>query len=263
MDKVIDIEERIPTLRERRKKRTNRKFVALLSIFLLLLAVVIYSQTKYSKIQDVAVAGASLYAPVDYQQASGLEFGDSMWSFSEAEIEEKLNALEWVKASRVEKKWLTGVEIYIAEHEKVGYLDNETGYQMVLSNGFALEKPVASVSGPVFTNFDKEQDRQALAAQLTDIDSEVYNLISQITLNLEASSPLITLYMNDGNEVKATLNTLAEKLNYYPSVIAQLEDGQKGVIDMEVGIFFRSFDDVYGPPKESGEGDENEESEEE
>lgn len=259
MDKVIDIEERIPTLRERRKKRTNRKFVALLSIFLLLLVVAIYSQTKYSKIQDVAVAGANLYTPVDYQKASGLEFGDSMWSFTEKEIEEKLNGLEWVKASRVEKKWLTGVEIYIAEHEKIGYLDNETGYQMVLSNGYALEKPVASVSGPIFTNFENEKSRQKLAAQLNDIDSEVYNLISQITLNPEESSPLVSLYMNDGNEVKGTLSTLAEKLNYYPSVIAQLEEGQKGVIDMEVGIFFRSYDDMYGPPKEGVEDEEAEE----
>jgi cell division protein FtsQ len=260
MDKVIDIEERIPTLRERRKKRTNRKFVALLSIFLLLLAFAIYSQTKYSKIQDVAVAGANLYAPVDYQLASGLEFGDSMWSFSEQEIEEKLNGLEWVKASRVEKKWLTGVEIYIAEHEKIGYLDNGAGYQMVLSNGYALEKPITSVNGPIFINFENEEARQTLAAQLAEIDSEVYNLISQVTLDPEKNSPLVSLYMNDGNEVKGTLSTLAEKLNYYPSVIAQLEKGQKGIIDMEVGIFFQSYDDVYGPPKE---GEEDQESEEE
>lgn len=258
MDKVIDIEERIPSLRERRKKRTNRKFVALLIVFLVLLAMVVYSQTKYSKLQDLAVAGAKLYAPVDYQQASGLEFGDSMWSFTEKEIEEKLNGLEWVKASRVEKKWLTGVEIHIAEQEKLGYMDNETGYQMVLANGYALEKPVTTVNGPIFINFENADDRKKLAAQLTAIDSEVFNLISQITLNPKESTPLVSLYMNDGNEVKGTLGTLAEKLNYYPSVIAQLEDGQKGIIDMEVGIFFRSYDDVYGPPKE---GEEDEESE--
>ncbi len=258
MDKVIDIEDRIPTLRERRKKRTNRKFVALLVVFLVLLAIVVYSQTKYSKLQDLAVAGANLYEPVDYQQASGLEFGDSMWSFNENEIEERLNKLEWVKVSRVEKKWLTGVEIYIAENEKLGYLENDTGYQMLLSNGHALEKPVVSVSGPIFINFEKKEDRQKLAAQLTAIDSEVYNLISQVTLNPKKSTPLVNLYMNDGNEVKGTLGTLAEKLNYYPSVIAQLEDGQKGIVDMEVGIFFQSYEDVYGPPKE---GDEVEESE--
>lgn len=257
MDKVIDIEERIPSLRERRKKRTNRKFVALLFVFLLLLAILIYSQTKYSKVQEIAVSGAGFYSAEEYQEASGLSKGDSMWSFSEKEIEDKLAALEWVDGAAVEKKWLTGVEIKVEEFEKIGYLDKGTGYQMVLTTGYILDKPVTSISGPIFTGFDKPESLELLATQLTEIDSGVYNMISQIFLNPDKEKAfLVTLYMNDGNEVKATLSTLAEKLNYYPSVIAQLGKGQKGVIDMEVGIFFRSFADVYGPVKEGGEDEE-------
>ena len=260
MDKVIDIEERIPTLRERRKKRSNRKFVVLLFIFLILLAALIYSQTKYSEIQTIKVAGAVLYEKQEYQQMSGLAIGDSMWSFTEKEVEEKLNDLEWVDKAEVQKKWLTGVEINIKEYEKIGYLDQGNSYQMLLSNGFALEKPITVLNGPIFSNFDEKEMRVDLVSQLADIDSEVFNLISQIILNpSEKDTAYVTLYMSDGNEVRGILPNLAEKLNYYPSVIAQLEDGQKGVIDMEVGIFFRSYDDVYGPPKE---GDEIEESEE-
>lgn len=260
MDKVIDIEERIPSLRERRKKRTNRKFVALLFVFLLLLAILIYSQTKYSQIQDIQVTGASLYSAEEYQKASGLSPGDSMWSFSEKEIEKKLAGLEWVEGAVVEKKWLTGVEMQVKEYGKIGYLDKGTGYQMVLTTGHLLDKPVTSISGPIFTNFEDQDALELLASQLLETDSGVYNLISQIFLNPDQEEAfLVTLYMNDGNEVKATLNTLAEKLNYYPSIIAQLENGQKGVIDMEVGIFFRSFADVYGPQKEGGEDEETEE----
>ena len=260
MDKVIDIEERIPSLRERRKKRTNRKFVILLFVFLLLLAILIYSQTKYSKIQEIGVAGAGHYSADEYQEASGLAPGDSMWSFSEKEIEEKLADLEWVERAAVEKKWLTGVDIQVQEFKKIGYLDKGTGYQMVLTTGHILDKPVTSINGPIFTNFKDAKSLELLAAQLAETDSGVYNMISQIFLNPDQEDALlVTLYMNDGNEVKATLNTLAEKLNYYPSIIAQLEDGQKGVIDMEVGIFFRSFADVYGPQKEGGEDEETEE----
>ena len=260
MDKVIDIEERIPTLRERRKKRTNRKFVALLFIFLVLLAILAYSQTKYSKIQDIKVAGAELYEEAEYEQLSGLAIGDSMWSFSESEIEKTLDGLEWVEKSSVNKNWLTGVEIEIQEFESVGYLDKSNSYQMILSNGFALEKPVTSIDGPILTNFEDEKTRLKLVAQLAEIDSEVFNLISQIILSpTEEEAAFVTLYMNDGNEVRGILSSLAEKLNYYPSVVAQLEDGQKGVIDMEVGIFFRSYEDVYGPRKEGVEDEESEE----
>ncbi|MDN7244270.1 FtsQ-type POTRA domain-containing protein [Planococcus shenhongbingii] len=256
MDKVIDIEERIPTLRERRKKRTNRKFVALLFIFLVLLGVLLYSQTKYSKIQDIHVTGAELYNEEEYQRLSELTIGDSMWSFSEKEIEKNLNELEWVEKSSVNKKWLTGVEIEIQEFEGIGYLDKGNSYQMVLSNGFPLEKPVEAVSGPIFSNFDDDKNRTELVSQLTEVKPVVYNLISQIILKpSEERTAFVTLYMNDGNEVRGLLSSLAEKLNYYPSVVAQLEDGQKGVIDMEVGIFFRSYDDVYGPRKEGAENE--------
>jgi len=263
MDKVIDIEERIPTLRERRKKRTNRKFVALLLLFLLLLAILIYSQTKYSEIQTITVEGAELYGEKDYQEISELSIGDSMWSFTEKEAEEKLKELEWIEQAEVQKKWLTGVAIRIKEYEKIGYLDQGNSYQMLLSNGFALDKAISVVDGPIFSNFESQETKEELVSQLTEIDSEVFNLISQVILDpSDKDAAFVTLYMSDGNEVRGILQGLTDKLNYYPSVIAQLEDGQKGVIDMEVGIFFRSYDDVYGPPKEGDDIEEAEQPEE-
>lgn len=263
MDKVIDIEERIPTLRERRKKRTNRKFIALLLLFLLLLAIVIYSQTKYSEIQTISIKGEHLYEEQEYQEFSELSIGDSMWSFSEKEAEERLNGLKWVEQAEVQKKWLTGVEIKVKEYEKIGYLDQGNSFQMLLSNGYALDKTVAVLDGPIFSNFNDQAMRKELVSQLGAVDSEVFNLISQVILDpSDKDAAFVTLYMSDGNEVRGILQGLADKLNYYPSVIAQLEDGQKGVIDMEVGIFFRSYDDVYGPPKEGDEFEESEEPEE-
>ncbi|MDN7241338.1 FtsQ-type POTRA domain-containing protein [Planococcus sp. N028] len=257
MDKVIDIEERIPTLRERRKKRTNRKFVALLVIFLVFLAILYYSQSKHSEIQTITVSGNAVYEKDNYLEASGLAVGQSMWSFKEAAIEKRLNNLEWVENATVEKKWLTGVDINIDEFEKSGYLERENSYQIILSNGYAVEKPVTAIDGPIFTNFEDEKKRVKLVSQLAEVEAEVSNLISQVILASEKTeTSYVTLYMNDGNEVHAILSTLAEKLNYYPSVTAQLKESQKGVIDMEVGIFFTSYDDVYGPPKEEVEDEE-------
>ena len=92
MDKVIDIEERIPTLRERRRKRSNRKFAALLTIFVSLLLILIYSQSPYSEIRDIKVTGAELFDGDSYQQASTLAVGDSMWSFDSGEIEQQIEA---------------------------------------------------------------------------------------------------------------------------------------------------------------------------
>lgn len=249
MDKVIDIEERIPTLRERRRKRTNRKFAALLFIFVSLLLVLLYSQSTYSEIQSIEVKGAELFDGESYKQASTLQIGNSMWSFNSDEIERQLEALEWVESVSVEKKWLTSVEIEIEEFIEMGYLDQGNNYQVVLSNGIVLNQPVTNIEGPIFSNFEDEAKREALVEQLVNTEPEVQNLISQIILDPEEDrADYITIYMNDGNEIKAILSTLAEKINYYPSVTAQLEE-QKGVIDMEVGIYFRSFNDVFGLPE--------------
>lgn len=262
MDKVIDIEERIPSLRDRRKKRTNRKFVALLIIFLTLLAILLYSQSKYSEIQTITIKGAVLFNQESYQAASGLANGDSMWSFDTRTVAQKLEKLEWVEGASVKKNWLTGVEIELKEYVQMGYLDRGNSYQIVLSNNLALKQPVTVIDGPIYSNFDDEKKRGKLIDQLTDIKPEVLQLISQIILDSEEQdADFVTLYMNDGNEVRGILSTLADKINYYPSVIAQLEKDQKGVIDMEVGIFFRSYADAYGFAEEDTIEDENAEEE--
>lgn len=246
MDKIIDIEERIPTLRERRRKRSNRKFAALLIVLVSLLLILLYSQSTYSEIRTIDVKGAELFDGESYMQASTLRVGDSMWSFESGEIEQQIEALEWVKTANVQKKWLTAVEIEIEEFVEMGYLDQGNSYQVVLSNGVVLNQPISVVEGPIFTNFEDEAKREALIEQLVKTDPEVQNLISQVILDTDQDrADYITIYMNDGNEIKAILSTLAEKINYYPSVTAQLE-GRRGIIDMEVGIYFRSYNDVFG-----------------
>ena len=69
----------------------------------------------------------------------------------------------------------------------------------------------------------------------------------------------LTVFMDDGYEVRAMISTFAEKMAYYPEITAQLHDHEKGVIDMEVGTFFTPFSKVYGL---SEEGDENAEEDE-
>ena len=77
------------------------------------------------------------------------------------------------------------------------------------------------------------------------------NLISEIILDGTAEEQdSITVYMDDGFEVRAIISTFAEKMDYYPEITAQLKGYEKGVIDMEVGTFFTPFSKVYGLDEE-------------
>ena len=93
MEKIIDIEDRIPTLKARRRKRTNKKFSILLLLFVSTLLIVLYFQSSYSQIQKVTVKGANLVSQTIIHRAKYTQIGDSMWGFNDKRIEKQYRAI--------------------------------------------------------------------------------------------------------------------------------------------------------------------------
>lgn len=251
MDKVIDIEDRIPTLREKRRKRTNFKFIVLISLFFLTLFLLLYFQSSYSDISEIRVSGSQLVEDEYYVKQSNLTIGESMWGFRVADVEKRLSNQQWVKNVAVKRKWLTTVEIEINEWQKVAYISENNVFYPMLENGVIVKQSstIDPIDAPVFLHFDDEDLRKKLLKELANLDQEVLALISQINATPTNADPYaITLYMNDGYEVRAEISSLSEKLNYYPSMIAQIEskgEYEKGIIDIEVGTYYRSYLDEY------------------
>ncbi|SOC35347.1 cell division protein FtsQ/DivIB [Ureibacillus acetophenoni] len=251
MEKVIDIEDRIPTLREKRRKRTNKKFIFLITLFFVTLFLLLYFQSPYSDIKTINVKGSSLVGEEEYIKQSSLQVGQSMWSFKEKEIEDHLKELDWVKNVEVNKKWLTSVEIKIEEWQKVAYISKQNGFYPILENGIIFNEisSNAPIDAPIFLAFDDNEMRERLLKELADLNPTVLSMISQINATPTESDPYaITLFMNDGYEVRAEITSLSEKLNYYPSIVAQIENAgeyEKGIIDIEVGTYYRSFSEEY------------------
>ncbi len=251
MDKVIDIEERIPTLREKRRRRTNFKFIALLLLFFLTLFLLLYFQSPYSDIKKINIMGSKLVNEEVYLQKSELKIGNSMWGFKVNDIENKLRQQQWVKDVQVTRKWLTTVEINVEEWQKVAYISVDNEFYPMLENGemFKQASTMEPVDAPLFLQFEDEQLRKKLLKELAKLDPTVLALISQINATPSSADPYsITLFMNDGYEVRAEITSLADKLKYYPSIVAQIESAggyEKGIIDIEVGSYYRSYSDEY------------------
>lgn len=250
MDKVIDIEDRIPTLKEKRRRRTNFKFAVIIALFLFTLFLLLYFQSPYSDIQKITVSGVELAEEDDYIKKSGLQIGDSMWGFKTSNIEERLKE-DWVKDVEVQRKWLTTVEIHVKEFRKVAYISENNQFYPILENGFVFKESVemTPVDAPVFLEFEDEELRKRLLKELSKLDDEILALISQINLNATSTDPFaIRLFMNDGYEVRAEISSLAEKLKYYPSIVSQIEsqdEFEKGIIDIEVGSYYKPYSEVY------------------
>jgi len=248
LEKVIDIEDRIPTLKKRRKKRTNRKFIVLILLFFIVLAVLLYFQSPYSNINKITVNGAKLVDNEHYVETSTLALGKSMWGFKIEDVENLLLKDKWVKEAHVKRNWLRGVTIDVKEWKKVAYLAGDGTYYPLLENGERFEQKGndTPIDAPVFIGITGEKTIKKLVEQLAQLKPEVLALISQVNTNSNDTNPnAVKLYMNDGYEVRAIIQTLADKLNYYPSIVAQIANLEKGVIDLEVGSYYRPFNEEY------------------
>lgn len=249
--KVIDITERVPSLQQRRKKRSNFKFITLTFLFLSIIALILYFQSSYSDIQKIQISGESIVEESFYLEQSGIALQNSLWGFRVSDVEQALEQSEWVKEVTVKRKWLNTVQINVEEWQKVAYIAKNSDFYPMLENGYILEQAskLEPIDAPIFLQFDDESLRKRLLKELAGLESNILALISQINATPTNSDPYaVTLFMNDGYEVRAEITSLASKLNYYPSIIAQIEQTEnfeKGIIDIEVGSYYRPFTEEY------------------
>lgn len=258
MDKVIDIEERIPSMREKRRRKTNKKFLFIIAIFCIALLVLLYFQSPFSKVGEVKIHGASLHDDQYYYKKSGILEGTSYWGFDTKEVEEELLKLKGVSSVAVTRKWMRDIDISIDEWKTVAYMESGGEYGLLLENGSVFPSDGNYPNVPILNHVDNPDLRKKLTNQLLKMDKNVLQLISEIIYTGTEDNPdKIVAYMDDGYEVHAILQSFAEKMDYYPDIISQLGDLEKGIVNMEVGIFFTPFSKVYGNAGvEEGEGDE-------
>lgn len=269
MEKLIDITDRVPTRKRKRRIRTNIKFTVLITIFLICIFFLLYFQSSYSKVNEIKLSGNVLFSYEQYIELIDIEENQSMWSFKPEELEKSILQLKWIKSATVKRDWLTTVSITIEESPKVAYIAENSTFYPILENGYVFIEELSDlpIDAPVFLQFDDEELRKRLLKQLANLKPEVLALISQINAAPSSSDPYsIILYMNDGYEVRAEITTLASKLNYYPSIVAQIEQEEqfeKGIIDIEVGSYYRPYSGEYNSLEIDGleEGQANDESE--
>ncbi|KIL44797.1 hypothetical protein KP78_23410 [Jeotgalibacillus soli] len=251
---VVSLEDRVPQLKERRKKRANRRLIFVVLLFVLLILIILYFQSPYSKIQTIEVEGSNLMQSNVIIDSSRINEGDSYWGTDANRAEESIMNLSEVKKAVVEKKFPTTLMIQIEEYKQVAYIRHDQQFIPLLENG-ASSLPVAaneiSAHAPLLIGFPPEGMLENMTKQLAELPSEVQESISEIHYTpTETDQSHITAYMNDGFEVSALISTFADKMVHYPSIVSQLDPDVKGVIDLEVGSYFRAYETMGGAEEE-------------
>lgn len=251
---VVSLEDRIPKLKHRRKKRANRRAIMLLVLFFILLILVLYFLSPLSDINKIEVSGNKYVSDDVIVSNSGLNKETSIWKLDKDKISEELKNLPEIEHVSISIKFPNTVEIAVTEYNRLGYLVKGSEFHPIASNGVildALESGNVPVHAPLLIGFKEGKPLSTLIEALEELPEEINNAISEIHYSpTDTDEYHLVLYMNDGFEVSATSRTLAEKLVYYPSIVSQLDQDVKGIIDLNVGSFFIPYEST-----ESGESE--------
>ena len=259
--RVVSIEDRIPKLKQMRKRKANRRLIFYLSIFFILISIIIYLQSPLSHIKTIAVKGNSFVTNQEVIDKSELQTDMNIWTIDENKVERSIRELAVVDSVKVTRKIPWTIEIEVSEYERVGYIKNGDEFFPILGNGNtlqAVEKP--NGDAPLILDFTDDAYLNRMTKELTNLPKNILNLISEIHWNPEEENPnKITLYMNDGFIVSGTIRDFAEKMQVYPSITAQLDPNEKGIIHIGVGAYFEKLEDTTDEEVEEVSQDQNDE----
>lgn len=245
--KIVALEDRIPKLKEQRRRKANRRLILLLALFFAMIIVVAYAQSPLSHVKKVIVKGNEMYSGSGIKAKAGISTKNNIWKVKKQEIAARIEQLPEIKKAMVTIKWPNTIQIDVKEYKRIAYLEKNSAFFPIIENGKILKGQEMNgfpVNSPILIGFKEGQVLDELLAGLQKIPSEILNSISEIHYSpKKTDSYHISLFMNEGFEVSATLRTFADKMVHYPSIIGQLDPNKKGIIDLEVGSFFRAFDE--------------------
>lgn len=248
MDKgqIVALEDRIPKLKEQRRRKANRRLILLLFLFFTMIAAVAYVQSPLSHVKKITIKGNELLSKSEIINKTGITKETNIWSIKKKEIALDLQGLSEIQKAKVKIIWPNSINIEIQERRKVAYLEKDNAFYPVMENGKIIKERKlieVPVNAPILFKFKEGAVLNETISELDKLPDAILNSISEIHYTPKKTDNYhISLFMNDGFEVSATLRSFSEKMVHYPSIISQLDPNQKGIIDLEVGSYFKAYE---------------------
>lgn len=260
IDKPFSFSDHLPNFKAYRDKKLRKRLLILVVIFLVPLLGSLYYISPLSKVSAVIVAENPLTPKEALIESSQIVKNERLWPqfFARqrtATAIEKANPR--VKKATITLQQWNQLHLHVEEYSESAYLVKGNAYLPILENGTILQEPQKEVTkGRVIVeNFTDETLILETLKQYKELPEEIQDAISQITYAPSKNNEeLLTIFMNDGNQVIVGISKLADHMKYYLQVAKEMSE--KGVIDMEVGIY------SYPYPSNETEKEENTESSE-
>jgi len=232
--------EQLPQLNAWRHKQLRRNLLLILTPLIVLLGFFGYMVSPLAKVGLVNVTGVSALPEQTIIDASKLSSKDYVLKllFDKHPVVKRVEQVAGVKTAKVSISGMNTVTLHISEYAPVGYVYKNGLYYLVLSSNEVVKQGIKNPSDnyPVLTGFTT-QELPRISTALRAIPKAVRQDIAEVKATRGGANPYqVRLNMGDGNQVIADSRTLAKKMHYYPSMVADLK--QTGTLDLEVGAFF-------------------------
>ncbi|WEG73859.1 cell division protein FtsQ/DivIB [Vagococcus intermedius] len=247
LPKSISYADKLPRMKENRKKRLTKRLIAILSFFGITAAGMIYYVSPLSKLNKVEVVGNDKVSNERVAEAIKVTKDDHIWAvYSDKTLPNSIKKNNpQIHQAKIKLSGINNLKVIVKEYKEVAYQRVDNQLFPVLENGDIIQEREVNPNNsfPILIDFKKGKSLDSFVKNYHKIDKKVNDMIKEIHATPSKSNPyLMTLYMKDGNEVLASTKDYFQKLNYYPQISAEMEE--KGVIDMEAGVFSRSFESI-------------------
>lgn len=244
LPKAISFADKLPKMKERRKKRLKKRLLIVVGLFITLVLGLLYYISPLSKVGTVKVVGNEKIASEHVISAVGLDKGKFIWdAYFDKKAFEKAKK-DNPRINSVERKMigLNGLKLIVTEYPEVAYVKENNQLFPVLESGAIIRENVVKPENkfPLMVNFKEGEVLKAFVEKFYIVSNDVKKNIKEIHAAPTKNNPyLVTIYMEDGNEILASARDYFEKINYYPSIAKQMTEN--GVVDMEAGVFSKSY----------------------
>lgn len=244
-----------PVEKVKKSGPTNwKKMVLLLLPFVITLIVAGYYASPLNHVASITVEGVEDTESVNlYPLNEGMSVTDL--KNSKGEVEQAIvNQNPSVKSATVNVSDWNKVAVNVSAYRQLGYIQIADFFYPLLENNEIIDTPLPSLEKalPLFEGYDiANKDQRAKLTEtvkaLSSLSDDIIQKTSLVTYTGdESNTDRIALQMVDGNVVRGFISSIGDRMSYYNGITSQL-DGQTGLIDMEVAIYFTELNDGNNP----------------
>ena len=226
---------------EKIKRKKRRELIFIVTLFLIVIAVFTLLFSNYLKLKTIDVEGNNQITKEEILEAGNINNNLRTWSIKDEEIQKNIQSrFEIFKSVSVQSKLPSTIKVKVEEYNFIAQNKKEDGsIEIIMENGMPYSGKIRNnYNLPILENFKDDSNKlDEIYRNLNNLKEEVRLQISEI-INDDGDN--VTIYMKDGQKVKALRASFSDKLNYYDEISKYIEDKNNTTLNLINGAYLET-----------------------